>query len=193
MNCLKCHLKIEKPTIAHYGLHPTCFSELFNAPSTAEFLSLQRRIRVITEKTRSLYDVKIFIKTTLFDALIGNHDRHGRNLAFIRTGKNITLSPIYDNISYLSLESGNMLKADFNPTGRINTMETETPSMYDYVKEFMRLGYQEDVLAFYKKTHFTHLLQLIDTSFCSKLMKHALKTLISKRFKELEYGLFHNT
>jgi len=69
-------------------------------------------------------DVSIFIKTLLFDALIGNNDRHGRNLGFIVTSKGSTLSPIYDNVSYLSLESGGMLQAQHNPTGRINTKIT---------------------------------------------------------------------
>jgi HipA-like protein len=146
-------------------------------------------IKVIVEKTQSLHDVKMFIKTILFDSLIGNHDRHGRNFGLIVTGKDISLSPIYDNVSYLSLESGNMLKADFNPTGKVSTSVTDEPSMNDYVKELIKLGYKEDVFDFHKNIKIHQLYQLIDESFCSLLMKGAMRTLISKRFTELENEL----
>ena len=298
MNCLKCRLKIDPPSLAHYGLHPDCFIEWFKVPKTAEFVSLQRRssasdqsanqtpqntsffhgkfkkysadldgqsyilkmrqdeapelpeveylcnqigkllgvfvaefyfidfngdrtfvtknfikpgaptdlqhihhfrsddkhscegiISVIAEKTQRPHDVKMFIKTILFDVLIGNHDRHGRNLAFIITAKNISLSPIYDNVSYLSLESGNMLKADFNPTGKISTSETFEPSLRDYVRELKKLGYIDDIQEFYKSIKLPQLYQLIDESFCSTLMKEAIKALIKKRFGELENEL----
>jgi len=146
-------------------------------------------INVITEKTQLPYDVRMFIKTILFDSLIGNHDRHGRNLAFIITAKNTSLSPIYDNVSYLSLESGNMLKADFNPTGKITTSITLEPSMRDYVKELKKLGFGDDIQEFYKNIKLPQLYQIIDESFCSTLMKEAIKALIKKRFVELENEL----
>jgi len=151
--------------------------------------SCEQIIQVITQKTQRPSDLKVFIKTILFDALIGNHDRHGRNLAFITTANSTILSPIYDNVSYLSLESGNMLKADFNPTGRINTLATNNPSMCDYVKELNRLGYHDDILEFYKTIKFDNIIRLIDESFCSDLMKNAMKTLIKKRYRELENEL----
>jgi len=146
-------------------------------------------IKVIKEKTQRPYDVKIIIKTILFDALIGNHDRHGRNLAFIVSAKNISLSPIYDNVSYLSIESGNMLKADFNPTGRISTSETFEPSMRHYVKELKKLGYINEIQEFYQNVKLPQLFQLIDDSFCSDLMKAAIIALIKKRFLEIESEL----
>lgn len=298
MNCLKCHLQIDHPTSAHYGLHPQCFSQWFKAPETAEFISLQRRssasdqslispqntsffhgkfkkysadldgqsyilkmrqneapelpeveylcnqmgkllgvsvaefyfidfngdkifvtknfikpgasptdlqhiyhfrpddkhscegiINVITEKTQRPHDVKMFIRTILFDSLIGNHDRHGRNLAFIITARNTSLSPIYDNVSYLSLESGNMLRADFNPTGKISTSKTFEPNMRDYVKELKKLGFKDDIQEFYNNIKLSQLYQVIDESFCSTLMKAAIKALIKKRFEELENEL----
>jgi hypothetical protein len=146
-------------------------------------------ITTITEKTQRPHDVRMFIKTLLFDSLIGNHDRHGRNLAFIVTASNNALSPIYDNVSYLSLESGNMLKADFNPTGKISTIQTLEPSMRDYVKELKRLGYIENIHEFYKNIKLAQLYQIIDNSFCSTPMKDAINALITKRFAELENEL----
>ena len=143
-------------------------------------------IQAIAEKTQSRYDVTVFIRVLLFDALIGNHDRHGRNLAFVVTAKGASLSPIYDNVSYLSLEQGPMLKADFNPTGKVSTSLTHEPSMKDYVQELIRLGYRAEVLRFHKSIKLSKLYQLIDDSFCSLLMKDAIKALVSKRFKELE-------
>lgn len=143
-------------------------------------------IQVIAKETKRPHDIKIFIKTLLFDALIGNHDRHGRNLAFVITAKNTILSPIYDNVSYLSLEKGDMLKADFNPRGRIGTSKTLEPSMCDYVQELKRLGYHNEIEEFYLSIKLPKIFQLVEKSFCSTLMKEAISALIKKRFLELE-------
>ncbi len=143
-------------------------------------------IKVITEKTQRHHDVIVLINTILFDALIGNHDRHGRNLALITTAGRTALSPIYDNVSYLGLEKGNMLKADFNPTGKISTSITNEPSMKDYVKELERLGYHEQINTFYQKIKLSELETLIQKSFCSELMKEAIAKLLKKRYKEIE-------
>ena len=147
--------------------------------------SCEGLINAISKKTGRPLDIRIFINTLLFDALIGNHDRHGRNLAFIVTSSSTRLSPIYDNVSYLSLESGPMLQADFNPTGRISTKNTFEPSMIDYVHEFKRLGFQAEIGNFYKQLSTSRINQLISDSFCSKLMKQAINRLIQKRFEEL--------
>lgn len=148
--------------------------------------SCEGLIQVVIKNTKRPYDIKILIHTILFDALIGNHDRHGRNLGFIVTSKETSLSPIYDNVSYLSLEKGSMLKADFNPTGKISTKKTHEPTMRDYAEELKRLGYHQELHAFYLKIKLPALLQLIHDSFCSPLMKTALENLVTKRFEELE-------
>lgn len=148
--------------------------------------SCESLIKVITEQTKQPYDVSRFIRIILFDTLIGNHDRHGKNLAFIVSSKGITLSPTYDNVSYLSLEKGNMLKADFNPTGKIITQSTYEPSMRDYVKEFKRLKHLEEVINFYHRINIQKLHELIQKSFCSTIMKEAITKLMTKRYKELE-------
>lgn len=151
--------------------------------------SCEGLINVIADKTKRPYDVNVLINTMLFDALIGNHDRHGRNLALIITSGATLLSPIYDNVSYLSLEKGNMLKADFNPTGKISTHSTYEPSMRDYVEELKRLGYQDNLKEFYHKINPPQLNNLIQNSFCSELMKEAITKLVSKRLRELENEL----
>lgn len=146
-------------------------------------------IKTISETTKLPYDVDVFLNTLLFDSLIGNHDRHGRNLAFIVTPSKTTLSPIYDNVSYLSLVSGALLGADFNPTGRIATKLTAEPAMKDYVIELMRLGYEDTVLEFAKKANLSQIESLIEQSFCSNLLKQALKNLVRKRHAELIHGI----
>ena len=60
------------------------------------------------------------------------------------------------------------------------------------MKELKKLKYQDDVQEFYKNIKLPALYQLIDESFCSSLMKEALKALIKKRFKELENELCHD-
>lgn len=143
-------------------------------------------IRIIIEKTQRPYDVGVLIKVLLFDALIGNHDRHGRNIAFIINSGGLSLSPVYDNVSYLGLETGDMLKCDFNPTGKISTKETLEPSMSHYVRELDRLGYPKHCKNFYSAIKLPWLNKLIEESFCSSLMKEAMTRLIFKRYKELE-------
>ena len=151
--------------------------------------SCEALIRVISDTTKLPYDVDVFLNTILFDALIGNHDRHGRNLAFIVTPSKTVLSPIYDNVSYLSLVSGPILGADFNPTGRIATKNSNEPSMKNYVEELSRLGYRDSVVAFAKKIKIPKIEAVIDQSFCSVAMKQAIKKLVNKRYKELLDGL----
>jgi hypothetical protein len=167
------------------GTAPTDLQHIYHFRQDDQH-SCEGIIKAITETTKRPHDVTVFIKTILFDALIGNHDRHGRNLAFIMTAKNPSLSPIYDNVSYLSLESGSILKADFNPKGKISTKENFEPSMKDYVKELKRLGYEDIINNFYQDVKPDRLDKLIDESFCSPLMKDAIKQLVRKRFKELQ-------
>lgn len=149
-------------------------------------------IRVIMEKTNKPYDVRTIIKTILFDSLIGNHDRHGRNLALIAKANEYVLSPIYDNVSYLALEEGEMLKAHHNPTGKICTSATFEPNMQDYAEEFIKLGYIQDVKKFYQSIKLDEINKLIDESFCSDLMKEAISKLVNKRYEELQHVLLQH-
>jgi len=146
-------------------------------------------ISTVKEYTKRPYWVKVLVKTILFDSLIGNHDRHGRNLAFLVTSNDTVLSPIYDNVSYLSLESGDMLRADFNPTGKISTEISQEPNMRDYVLELRKLGFEDEVSEFFKELTLRGIGKielLIENSFCTPLMKKALFKLIRKRYLELK-------
>ena len=167
---------------------PVDLQHLYHFRADAEH-SCEALIQAISQHTRQPKDVSTFIQTVLFDSLVGNHDRHGRNLGFIVAANGYTLSPIYDNVSYLGLEKGEMLKADFNPSGKISTLNTYEPTMWDYVKELVRLGHRVDVNIFFRKIDMTDLFLLVDKSYCSELMKNAMKKLLSKRFEELKHEL----
>ncbi len=143
-------------------------------------------LQIILEQTGRLADAETFIRTCLFDALIGNHDRHGRNLGFLVTAKSTRLAPIYDNTSALGLEHGDILKADWDPKSKIATMKSKEPTAKDYIEEFLRLGYKQTVASFKASLDLTKVLALIDRSFCSELMKDAMKRLISKRYREVQ-------
>ncbi len=145
--------------------------------------------KTIGETTKRPYDVEVFYNTLLYDALVGNNDRHGGNLAFIVTPSKVVLSPIYDNVSYLALVSGPLLQADFSPTGRIETSRTKEPSMSDYVEELKRLGQHDLIFTFASRVKMAKIEAMIDGSYCSGHMKVALKKLITKRYKELTDGL----
>lgn len=170
------------------GSSPTDLQHIYHFREAGKH-SCEELIRIIKKLTQKPHDLTVFVKTLLFDALIGNNDRHGRNLAFVRTSYGMSLSPIYDNVSYLMLESGNMLKADFHPTGRISTSQTFEPSMKDYVKELKKLGYLDEINEFSQKIDKKQILELITLSFCSSLMKEALIALIFKRIEELKNEL----
>ena len=141
-------------------------------------------INIIFKETKRFNDISTFVQTCLFDSLIGNHDRHGRNIGLIVTSKGSKLSPIYDNPSQLGLESGDFLKMHWSPKGKIFTQETKEPTPKDYFKEFLRLEYKDVVAEFVKRLNKTEILKIIDEGFCTPLMKKALKKLIKERIDE---------
>lgn len=151
--------------------------------------SCETLLKIIEEQTKRPFHIEVFIQTVLYDALIGNHDRHGSNLGLVVTPTSVSLSPIYDNVSYLGLEKGEMLRADFEPSGKIAVKDDLEPSMKEYVLEFRRLGHEDVVRAFHAKIKMAKIIELIDKSFCSSLMKEALTKMVTKRFKELENAL----
>lgn len=141
-------------------------------------------INVILKETKKYLDASIFVKTCLFDSLIGNHDRHGRNLGFIVTSKGTRLAPIYDNPSQLGLESGDFLTMHWSPKGKIFTKKSTEPTPQDYVEEFIRLGFEDDVSEFVERIDKKRIAKIIDQGFCSRPMKEALKRLLFERIEE---------
>jgi hypothetical protein len=134
-------------------------------------------------------DLKNFIMLCLFDALVGNHDRHGRNLGFIHTRDKCWLAPFYDNVSYLAIEEEALLGAIHEPHGSIRTNQCAEPSMKDYVQEFKQLNI--DITSFYEQIDLVKIRSLINQAFISEARKKALITLIERRYLELKQELFH--
>ncbi len=146
----------------------------------------QKSLEIIEEKTGRREDVIGFIKMCLFDALIGNDDRHGKNFGLIQTAKGLTLAPMYDNPSYIAREEEWLLEADFNPSGKIATKATNKPSMSDYIVEFERLGFKRIVSDFKKLVKLESLfLEIERYSYISVKRRNALKKLILKRYQEM--------
>jgi len=146
-------------------------------------------IKIILEKTNQAKNVSAFIDICLFDALIGNHDRHGRNLGLLTDAHGIVLCPAYDNTSFLGLEQGEMLKANFSPRGKIRTKNNPEPSAQDYVHEFIRLNYKNNVIDFIERINITKIDKLISQCHCSTLMEKALSKLINARYIEMKNAL----
>jgi hypothetical protein len=157
-------------------------------PSGKEY-DCETLIKIILKETNQGLEVEKFIDICLFDALIGNHDRHGRNLGLLIEANGATLCPAYDNTSALGLEQGNMLKAAFSPRGKIATQHTLEPTAKDYVDEFVRLNYLHSVKNFIHRVDLSKIETFIQHSHCSELMKSAFFKLIESRYEEMKNAL----
>ncbi len=156
----------------------------FLEPSPENF-NCETLFRTIGNKTQRIEEIERFVELTLFDALIGNHDRHGRNIAIIQSTNGFQLSPFYDNPSYLGIEIELLLGAQHEPRGQIYTAQSKQPKMLDYVKEWNRLGQISVVNKFRDKIAIDSLMEIIDKSFISDKRKESIKRLIKRRYLEL--------
>lgn len=146
--------------------------------------TLEVLLKIIEKQTGRLSEIRKFIKICLFDALIGNHDRHGRNLGLISTVNGYVLAPSYDNPSYFAMAE--FLAASHSPKCAIATSFTQEPMMEDYVKEFMRLGYGEEVLKFKVSVDYETLNASIKSSFISEERKNAFLNFIKRQYQEMD-------
>lgn len=142
-------------------------------------------VTIIGEQTGRRTEQEKFVYLTLADSLIGNHDRHGRNLAFIQSAKGMWLAPFYDNPSALALEEYSMLGADLQPRGSIFTQGTDKPTMRDYVYEWNRLGYGDVVQRFRNQFSAEKIRGLIESSHVYEKRQKALLRLTLGRSEEL--------
>ena len=147
---------------------------------------LKTILGVISEHTGKATDIEQFIKLCLFDAFIGNHDRHGRNLALIQTAQGKMLSPTYDNPSCLGIEEESFLKAILEPCGKIHSSRSKEPKMREYALDFYEMGYEELVAPFYRSIALREIIDLVHTSFISPARKEAFSGLLHRRHQELK-------
>lgn len=145
-------------------------------------------LEVIRDKTGRLSEIERFITLCLFDSLIGNHDRHGRNLGLIEEEGQYTLAPFYDNPSYLGIEEAAFLRAEHSPRGRIATSCSPDPEMSDYVAEFRRLGYADVVNEFRRRLNLEKLMTLTGWSFLSEERAKAFQRLVMRRAEQLNHA-----
>lgn len=142
-------------------------------------------LEVIQRQVGRFEDIHRFVTLTLFDALIGNHDRHGRNIGLIQSANKSVLAPFYDNPSYIALEDPLLLGAFHEPRGAIATKETMEPTMKDYVKEWIRLGLRDSIVQFKNHIDIGNIQSLIFQSYVSQKRQQALLKLIQRRYQEL--------
>lgn len=142
-------------------------------------------VQIIGEQTSRRIEQERFVCLTLADSLIGNHDRHGRNLGFIRSVGRTVLAPFYDNPSAIGVEDHRLLGADLRPRGAIFTKDTDKPTMRDYVVEWERLGFGDTVELFRESYSYEQINGIISNSHMSSKRQNALLQLIQKRGQEL--------
>lgn len=145
---------------------------------------------VIQRETGRLAQVYRFVELCLFDALIGNHDRHGRNIALItKAGSTRVLAPFYDNPSYIGIADEATLSSDHRPRGAIHTASSSEPTLADYVIEFKRMELNQTVMKFRQnilsKSRFIFSV-ISGDRILSEPRKKALLHLIEKRLQEFE-------
>lgn len=162
-------------------------------PADETRYTIETIAETVFRETHSVEDHEQVVKMFIFDALIGNHDRHGRNIALIETARGKRLSPLYDNPSSLGLESGAMLKASFSPRSKIWTQGSREPIMRDCLIELDRLGMRNIVIEFYRSIDIQKILEIVTSSRAlSNLMQEALLRLIKQRARELEDYVSHS-
>ncbi len=157
-------------------------------PTGNENHSCEEIINVILNQTQRITDIAKFIEICLFDTLIGNNDRHGRNLGIIETSSFKKLAPMYDNPSCLGIEDDFFLLSDTNPSGSIWTKTSKEPKPKDYIIEFQRLGYETIVSQFCKKviSQSENIIRKINLTTISETRKNALTKLLQKRIGEFK-------
>lgn len=173
-----------KNFIAEYPSHTSLQHIYHFLKRGPEHYNVEEINKAIFQETHSVEDVEMFFRTVLFDTLVGNHDRHGRNLAFVVTARRHRLAPIYDNPSAMGLESGSILKAQFAPKGKIWTRDSREPEMKEYLIELERLGMEHVIEKFYERLDKNILRQLIAESLSlSQEMRDAIIRLIISRYE----------
>ena len=160
-------------------------------PEGDKHYNCENLIKIIKEQTKKQKDVESFVKICLFDAVIGNNDRHGRNLGIIDIGKSKRLAPMYDNPSYFGIEDEKLLLSHFNISCAVRTLAAQKPKLLDYVHEFKRLNLEKACLQFIKKIIKTYPLILEETenSEISKNRKKAFIAFLSARLKDCKKSI----
>lgn len=159
-------------------------------PKGDRYYTCEELIKVIQKQTSEPKAEERFVEICLFDALIGNNDRHGRNLGIIDTGKNQMLAPMYDNPSYIGIAKDELLDIPFNISGCIQTSASKKPTVKDYLKEFKKLGFSKVCTHFIEKliNKSPEIIKEVNHSEISKRRKNAFIKFLNNRKKDFQNG-----
>ncbi|MBC75722.1 MAG: hypothetical protein CME64_06880 [Halobacteriovoraceae bacterium] len=141
-------------------------------------------LNIIFNETQRPLDQRRFIEICLFDMIVGNHDRHGRNLAIIEMKGKKILAPCYDNPSYIGIEDDFILGANLCPKGKIFTSNSQEPDISDYIREFTSLGHGEVVTSFFDRIQVEKIEKLVLSSSMTEKRKAAILKLIKENMEK---------
>ena len=160
-------------------------------PSGEDHYNCEEIINVIFSETNKLSEINKFINICLFDALVGNNDRHGRNLGIIESVNLKRLAPMYDNPSFLGVQPDFLLGAHFNASGSIWTKDSKEPGPKDYLFEFKRLGYIDSIQDFLVKTqkNIEEIRHIVLSSHMSVNRKNTFIRFINERYEEFMHAI----
>ena len=151
-------------------------------PKGKQHYNCKNIIHVLFQETKPA-DVARFIEIVLFDSLIGNNDRHGRNLGIIESAKRKRLAPMYDNPSYFGTEINALIDFDFNISGCIRTSLSKEPKLLDYIQEFQSLGFEKICFKFLNKIlkQSQKIIESVESSEISNRRKKAFIKFLNKQ------------
>ena len=131
----------------------------------SEFYNLNNIINTICKIDKKLLNE--FIKISVFDALIGEQDRHEENWGIIRMNKSIKISPLFDN--------GDSLLRDFGDVDFAEKYYNGIKQFDNYILNSRTQIYQENKNKRYK--HFDLIKELlnIDLKYTKKELKNLKK------------------
>lgn len=158
-----------------------------------EMLEENRKITDVQETIEKFWDLYIY------DALLGNFDRHGSNWGFIKKGNKYRMAPIFDNGSCLFprvvtdeqclriIESEKELdKRTFKfPTSQIK-LKNKKSSYFEVISSLIYPECNHALLRVYKKIKLDKVNKFIDTiDTISNTQKHFYKTIIEHRYRKI--------
>ncbi len=131
----------------------------------SEFYNLNNIINSLCEIDKKLVDG--FVKISIFDALIGEQDRHEENWGIIRMNKSIKISPLFDN--------GDSLLRDFGDVDFAEKYYNGIKQFDNYILNSKTQIYLENKNKRYK--HFDLIKELlnIDLKYTKKELKNLKK------------------
>lgn len=109
-------------------------------------------VQFIIAKTRNVACAEAFMRVCLFDALIGNDDRHNDNIGFLYNKAHHTpyyrLAPSFDNHGALGCKARYKLKNRL----RIKVGNEENTTIAHYAQAIIELGFKDIVDEFYLRS-----------------------------------------